>query len=306
MSGRRVAYVNGAFVPEEEAAISIHDLGFVYGDAVYDTARTFSGKLFKLPEHIARLYRTLRYVRIDPGLAPQEMTALTEELVARNLPLLREGEDYWVTQRISRGLLAYDAEPAARQGATVVIECVPLPLRARARYFRDGIAVATPAIRRTPPEALSPRAKTTNYLNMILGGLEIQGRDPEAWAVLLDRNGNLCEGIGANIFLVRDGELMTPREDYILPGVSRATVIELAEQLGIPCSERDLSPHDAAIADEAFLTSTSLCLCPVVSIDGQDLAAGRIPGPVTARLMQAFSEAAGIDYVAQYLRFLPA
>lgn len=303
MSAERLAYVNGAFVPESQAAVSIHDLGFVYGDAVYDTARTFNGRLFKLPEHIARLYRSLRYVRIDPGLAPEEMTRLTEELVERNLPLLGAGEDYWVTQRISRGVLAPDGEPPAREGATVVIECVPLPLRARARCFREGIAVATPAARRTPPEALSPRAKTTNYLNMILGGLEVRERNPEAWAVLLDRNGNLCEGVGANIFLVRDGRLLTPRADFILPGISRATVIELAGKLGIPCAECDLGLHDAAIAEEAFLTSTSLCLCPVRSINGQQLAAGRVPGPVTERLMRAYSELVGMDFVAQYLRF---
>lgn len=303
MSEERLAYVNGAFVPESEAKISIHDLGFVYGDAVYDTARTFGGRLFKLEAHVARLYRSLRYVRVDPGLAPEEMARLTEELVERNLPLLRDGEDFWVTQRISRGLLAYDGEPPAREGATVVIECVPLPLRARARYFREGIAVATPAVRRTPPEALSPRAKTTNYLNMLLGNLEAQARDPEAWAVLLDRNGNLCEGVGANLFLVRDGRLLTPREDFILPGVSRQTVIELAAELGIPCEERDLAPYDAAIAEEAFLTSTSLCLCPVRSFNGQPLATGEIPGPVTQRLLAAYSELVGLDIAAQYLRF---
>lgn len=303
MSEERLAYVNGEFVPESEARISIHDLGFVYGDAVYDTARTFDGRLFKLAEHVERLYRSLRYLRMDPGLAPREMARLTEELVERNLPLLRQGEDFWVTQRVSRGLQGLDGEPPARAGATVVIECVPLPLRARAKYFREGISVATPAVRRTPPDALSPRAKTTNYLNMLRGNLEVQARDPEAWAVLLDVNGNLCEGVGANLFLVRDGRLFTPREDFILPGVSRQTVIELAGQLGIPCEERDLAPYDAAIAEEAFLTSTSLCLCPVRSFDGQALKCSEIPGPVTRRLLDAYSDLAGLDIAAQYLRF---
>lgn len=303
MTAGRLAYVNGAFVPEAEAKISIHDLGFVYGDAVYDTARTFNGKLFKLTEHVERLYRSLRYVRIDPGLSPGEMARLTEELVERNLPLLGEGEDYWVTQRISRGCIALDGEAPLQDGATVVIECVPLPLRARARLFRDGIAAATPSARRTPPEALSPRAKTTNYLNMILGGLELSERDPGAWAVLLDRNGNLCEGVGANIFLVRDGRLMTPREEFILPGISRQTVIELAETLGIPCEKRDLSPYDAAIAEEGFLTSTSLCLCPLRSFNGRPLASGAPPGPVTRRLLEAYGDLVGLDIAAQYLRF---
>ena len=236
MLNERVAFVNGEFVPESRATISIHDLGFVYGDAVYDTARTFAGKLFKLPEHIERLYQTLRYVRIDPGMTPQQMTEKTEEVVRRNLPLLNEGDDFWVTQRVSRGLARYEGDPIVYAGATVVIECVPLPFKGRAHYFRDGIPVATPSVRRIAPEALSPRAKTTNYLNMTLGDLEVKARDPKLWAVLLDHNGNLCEGIGANIFLVRGGVVMTPKEDNVLPGISRATVIELCRQLAIPRS----------------------------------------------------------------------
>lgn len=304
MSVERFAWVNDEFVPERDARISIHDAGFVYGDAIYDTARTFDGRVFRLGEHIERLYRSLRYARIDAGIPPARMQALTEELLARNEPFRRPGEDYWVSQRISRGLLRYDAEEPEYPGATVVIETVPLPLRARAHYFRDGIPVVTPSVRRTPPEALSPRAKTTNYLNMTLGDLEVKAQDPHAWAVLLDTRGNLCEGIGANLFLVRDGVLLTPREDYVLPGISRATVIELAAQLGIECVERDLALHDAYLADEAFLTSTSLCLCPVRSFNGQRTTAADIPGPLTRRLLAAYSALVGLDIAGQYLRFI--
>lgn len=304
MTTDRWAYVNGSFVPEREARISIHDLGFVYGDAVYDTARTFSGKVFKLEEHIARLFETLRYTRMDCGLTPKEVTGLTLELVERNLPHLRDGEDYWVTQRISRGLIGLDGEDKEYDGATVVIESVPLPFRARAHYFRDGIPVISPSVRRTPPEALSPRAKTTNYMNMVIGDQEAKAQNPKAWAVLLDQNGNLCEGVGANIFLVKDGALYTPKEDFILAGISRATVIELAHEIGIPCIEKDLSPHDAYLADEAFLTSTSLCLCPVASYNGQTMKVPAIPGPVTGKLLTAYSELVGLDIAAQYLAFL--
>ncbi len=300
----RVAYLNGAFVPESQAKISIHDLGFVYGDAVYDTARTFAGTLFKLKEHIERLYRTLRYVQIDPGLSPAEMTRLTEELVERNLPFLRDGQDYWVSQRISRGLCHYEGEPRPYEGATVVIESVPLPLTARAHYFRDGIPVVTPSVRRVSPDALSPRAKTTNYLNMTLGDLEAKARNPKNWAVLLDHRGNLCEGIGANLFLVQDGVVRTPTEAHVLPGVSRATVIELCEAQGIPLDITDLALHDAYVADEAFLTSTSLCLCPVASFNGRSYPGG-LPGPVTRRIIEAYSRLVGMDFVQQYLDHLP-
>lgn len=300
----RVAYLNGQFVPESEAKISIHDLGFVYGDAVYDTARTFAGKLFKLKEHVERLYRTLRYVAIDPGHAPEEMTRLTEELVERNLPFLRDGHDFWVTQRISRGLAHYEGDARPYEGATVVIECVPLPLASRAHYFRDGIPVVTPSVRRVAPEALSPRAKTTNYLNMTLGDLEAKAQNPKNWAVLLDHRGNLCEGIGANVFLVQDGKVRTPTEEHVLPGVSRATVIEICRDEGIPLEECDLALHDAYVAEECFLTSTSLCLCPVTSFNGRRMAGG-VFGPVTRRIADAYSRLVGLDFVQQYLDHAP-
>jgi branched-chain amino acid aminotransferase len=147
---------------------------------------------------------------------------------------------------------------------------------------------------------LSPRAKTHNYLNLILADQEVKAAQPEAWSVLLDERGNLCEGIGSNIFVVREEQVWTPREQYVLPGVSRRTVMDLAGELGIPCGDRDLDVYDAVTADEVFLTSTSLCLCPVRSVNGQPIRDGRVPGPVTRRLTEAYIAHVGTDFVAQY------
>ena len=152
---------------------------------------------------------------------------------------------------------------------------------------------------------MSPRAKTHNYLNMVLGELEAQASDPESWAVLLDEYGNLSEGRGSNIFLVKDGVVSTPQAQFVLAGITRAVVLELAEGLGLPTQEKDLDLFDAYVADEAFLTSTSLCICPVSSINGAAVGGGRTPGPVTQRLISAFSDLVGMDYVAQYLHHLP-
>ena len=143
-----------------------------------------------------------------------------------------------------------------------------------------------------------------NYINMILGDLEAKARNPRAWAVLLDTSGNLAEGLGSNIFLVRDGALLTPRADFVLPGISREVVMQLASELGIECIETDLSLYDACNADEAYLTSTSLCLCPVRSINAAGVANPAIPGPVTKRLTAAYRELVDFDFVAQYLRHL--
>jgi len=119
--------------------------------------------------------------------------------------------------------------------------------------------------------------------------------------VLLDENGNLCEGIGSNIFVVKNGRLMTPRGKYVLEGVSRETVIELAAKLAIPCEERDLDLYDAYTADEVMLTSTSLCVCPVSAVNGKTIGDGRVPGPITRRLLDAYSEFVGCDIAGQYL-----
>jgi branched-chain amino acid aminotransferase len=184
----------------------------------------------------------------------------------------------------------------------VIIECTPLPLKARARYYRDGIDVVVPSVRRVAPSMLSPRAKTHNYLNMIIGEHEAKATNPDSWAVLLDENGNLAEGIGSNIFIVRDGVVYTPSERYVLPGVSRQTAIDLAHQLGIKLVEGDIDLFDAYVAEEAFVTSTSFCICPIRSINGNRMAEKAIPGPVTKRLMDAYVQFVNYDWVQQYLR----
>jgi len=299
----RVAYFNGRIVAEREVLVPFRDRGFKYGDAAFDMTRTFGGRPFRLKEHVERLYRSLRYLRIDPGLSPAEMIATSEEVLARNAHFLTADTDYWLAQRVSRGVDAVGDEGWEQQGPTVIVECIPLPLKARAHLFRDGIDIVVPPIRRVAPDALSPRAKTHNYLNLITADLEAKAHDPGAWSVLLDAFGHLAEGIGSNIFLVEGGEVLTPRAHFVLPGISRQMIIDLCGELAIPCREADLDLYDVANADEIFMTSTSLCVCPVRSIGGRRLA-GQIPGPVTQQLTEAYARSVDCDFVAQYLRHL--
>jgi branched-chain amino acid aminotransferase len=302
-SNVRVAWFNGNFVPESEVRIPFRDLSWVYGDGCFDMTRSFGHKLFKVKEHVDRLYRSLKYLRIDPGFGPEKMVALTEELFERNRHLLGPDDDYWVGQRISRGVKDVPGDNLDYHGPNVVLECAPLPLVQRAKLYKEGIRVIVPSHRRTPPESLTPRAKTHNYLNMIVANQEVQSADPEAWAVLLDTNGNLAEGMGSNIFTVRDGTLLTPREKFVLPGVSRQTVIDLAREEGIPVAEADIDLYDSYVADEMFLTSTSLCICPVTKINGVDIGpAGQVWGPITKRLADAYVRYVGFDFVEQYLK----
>ena len=307
MTGRpneRIAYFNGDYVPESRVAIPFRDRGFRFGDGAFDTERTVNGKLFRLAEHIDHLYRSLRYLRIEIDETPDEMARITEEVVERNLPLLPEGEDYWVFQNVSRGADWVGDEPDRRDGPTVVVHVQPIPFRPRAKLYRDGIPLAIAPFRRTPPEAQSPRAKLTNYINVTLADLHVKAQNPDAWAGLLDINGNLNEGAGQNLWLVRDGALYTPRREMILEGVSRETVIDIAADLGVAVHETDLDLYDAYTADEMFLSSTSLCVCPVRSIDGREAASGRIPGPVTRRVMDGYKALLDFDFERQYLRFL--
>ena len=206
------------------------------------------------------------------------------QVLEENLPLLGDDDDYWVTQRVTRGVNV-DGE----YRPTVIIECVPLPFKARARYYRDGIPVVVPSVRRTPPEAQSPRAKVHNYINLIQAEMEVKAQNPEGWPILLDVNGNLAEGPGSNIFLVKDGALLTPRKQFVLEGISRRVTIELAQELGIEVEETDLDLFDAYTADEAF------------SINGSTTEGGRVPGPITDRLTTAYSGLVGIDVAGQYL-----
>ena len=232
------------------------------------------------------------------------MVAISEEVLARNAHLLDRDQDYWIAQRVTRGSDVVGGDLHQSGGPTVIVECTPLPLAPRAALFLDGIPVVFPSVRRVPPECLSPNAKTHNYLNLVIGDLEARAHDPGSWAVLLDTRGYLSEGIGTNIFLVRDGVVLTPKRQYVLAGVSRQTVIELAEAQGIPVREEDLTPFDAATADEAFITSTSFCICPVKGFTGAKLGDGSIPGPVTTALTDAYVQLVDFDFVGQYLKHL--
>ena len=301
-TNERVAWFNGDFVPEREVRIPFRDSSWVYGDGCFDMTRSFGHRLFKLKEHVDRLYKSLKYLRIDPGFGPERMIALTEELFERNRHLLGPADDFWVGQRISRGVKESPGDNLGYYGPNVVLECNPLPFDKRAKLFKTGMKLMVPSHRRVPPDSLTPRAKTHNYLNLIVADQEVQSLDPEAWAILLDVNGNLCEGLGSNIFVVADGAIRTPRAKYVLAGVSRQTVIDLAEAEGIAVAEADLDLYDAYNADEIFITSTSLCLCPAVSLNGVRIGEeGRVWGPVTQRLADAYARLVDHDFVGQYL-----
>ena len=215
----RIVYFNGKYIPESQAVVPFRDRSFKYGDGVFDMTRTFGHKIFKIEEHVDRLFNSLNYLDISIDQSRTEIVDISNKVLDLNLPLIDQKEDYWVGQRISRGVDLVGGEQWDLDGGpTVIVECAPLPLRPRASLYESGIKVWTPSVRRTPFQSMSPRAKTHNYINLILGDNEVKHIDKDAWAILLDINGNLTEGMGSNIFTVNNGILYTPKSQAVLGG----------------------------------------------------------------------------------------
>ncbi len=300
----RTVYFNGQYILESEAKIHFRDRSSKYGDGIFDMTRTFGHKIFKISEHIDRLYESLNYLDISISLSKEEMVSISKKVLEFNLPLIDEKSDYWVGQRISRGVDKVGGEQWDIDGGpTVIVECAPLPLKPRASLYETGIKIWTPSVRRTPFQSMSPRAKTHNYINLILGDNEVKHIDSEGWAILLDLNGNLTEGMGSNIFTVKNNTIFTPKSQNVLGGISRETVIDLANSIGMPVIEKDIEVFEAINSDEIFLTSTSLCICPVSLFNGKKIG-GNIFGPITLKLIDAYKDFVSFDFVNQYLNHL--
>ena len=288
-------WLNGEYVPRSEAKISMTDRGFRLGDVVFDTSRTFNGVVFRLRDHLDRLYRSLKYTRIDPDMSIDEMERVTLEVVQRNEEVRRAAnDDYMVTQIVTRGEGA--AIDAARANVSVWID--PIDFVRYAPLYETGAHVVIPRTRSYSPDQLDPKVKHYSRLNFVMAELETRDVDPNAFPVLLDTDGNVSESIGANFCVVTEGVLRTPGGRSILHGISRMTLLELAKQLDIPTSEEDLQPYDVYTADEAFLCTTPYSLLPVGRADNRKIGS-KAPGPITKQLLAAWSEMVGLDIVDQ-------
>ena len=293
MSRELHIYLNGEILEESQARISPFDRGFMWGDGVYEITPCFSGRLFRLPDHLDRLYRSLRYVRIDPGMSREEMEKATLALLEANLSRLVEEVFYrvghWVTRGMdSSSMAARDAGPS-----TVCIFWRPVHVETFAHFYKEGVKLTVVPTRRVPPECIETRAKVTSKMNQILAELDADASG--ALSLMLDIYGNVAENSVANFFIVRDGVLWTPPQRNILEGITRKVVFELASRLGIPLEERNFTVYDVAQAEEFFLASSARCALPVRQVDGFRPKAS-VPGSITRRLMEAFVEETGFDF----------
>lgn len=298
----RIVYLNGAFVPESQAKVSVLDSGFNAGDGVYDVTRTFRHKPFKLREHTERLFRSLYYTRIDCGMSLEEMEKTTLEVLERNKPLLGENEDCALWQVVSRGVRSSTGNRVSGH-ATVTVYSVIVNFPEFASFYVEGAPLVIPSTRRIPPQCLESKAKITNKMNHTMAAFEAKQVDPRAIPLMLDIDGNLSETSAHNFFLVIDGKLCTPTDRNVLGGITKAVIFDLAKQLGIEIVEGDYTPYDLYNAEEAFLASTSPTFVPVRTVNGAKIGKGA-PGPVTVRLIAAWNKMVGMDIVDQALSHL--
>lgn len=302
----RLIYLNGEMVPESEGRISIFDVGRLYGACFYESIRTFRHRPFRLAEHLERLKRSLRYGGILASLEWSRVEEAVQKTLQANEGLSDPEDDLWLCVEVTPG--SSFPMPLRRSpggSPTVLAYSSELPYGEYVRCYSQGKAAVTSPFRNIPPQSFEQRCKNRARLPHYLSKLDARRRDPDAFALMLDTDGFVSEGTGANIFFVAGGTLLTPGPRNILVGISRQYVIELAGRLGMPVSEREVSLYDAYNAEEAFWTTTSYCILPISRIDGRPIGGGR-PGPATLELLQAWSREVEVDIVAQARRFAGA
>ncbi|MES2475060.1 MAG: branched-chain-amino-acid transaminase [Verrucomicrobiota bacterium] len=278
-------WLDGNLVDESEAKVSVFDHGLLYGDGVFEGIRIYNGRVFRLEEHIRRLFDSAKAIILKMPWTQEEVCKATCDTVAANG--LKDG---YIRLVVTRGAGELGLNPYLCPKPTMFIIASTIKLYPDETYS-EGLKIITCATRRPAPGALMPQVKSLNYLNNIMAKVEaIQGGALEA--VMLNEQGYVAECTGDNLFLLKNGTLLTPLiSDGALDGITRAVIIELAEKLGVPFKECSLTRYDIFTADECFLTGTAAEVIPVVALDRREIGDGK-PGPFTAKFLKAFHELA--------------
>lgn len=291
-AGAQWVHLNGSLVPKQEAHVSIYDHGLLYGDGAFEGVRVYDGNVFRLPQHLNRLYRSLRALQIDLCLDMPALQARVLETVRANN--LSSG---YIRITASRGVgLGLDPDHIGK-APTLIISTEQLRLYPHEMYDK-GLDVVTASTRVPPAVCLDPQIKSLGrYVNNITAKLEAN-RVGAGEALMLNMAGNVAEATGDNLFLVREGALVTPpTSDGALPGITRSVVMELAKDMGVACRESTVTLYDVYNADEAFLTGTAAEVISMVCCDGRTIGGGK-PGKLTQRIIAAFRDRTRLDGVA--------
>ncbi|MCD6125412.1 MAG: branched-chain-amino-acid transaminase [Thaumarchaeota archaeon] len=276
-------YINGNLVPESEAKISVLDHGFLYGDGVFEGIRAYKGVVFKLREHIERLYDSAKFLKIEIPMSKEELIEAILETIRKNGLM-----DCYIRVVVTRGVGDLGLDPRKCGKPSIIIIVKPMgPL-----LGKKAVSLIISSVRRDGVDATNHQAKSLNYLNSILAKLEAISAGADD-AIMLDNRGFVSEATGENVFIVKNGKIMTPPPTSgVLLGITRNCIIELARKLGYEVMERELTPFELITADEVFLTGTAAEIVPVESVNGRKIGT-RVPGPITERLIKEFEKLKG-------------
>ena len=276
-------YIDGNLVPESEAKISVLDHGLLYGDGIFEGIRAYKGVVFKLREHIERLYDSAKFLKIEIPMSKEELIEAILETIRKN-----GLTDCYIRVVVTRGVGDLGLDPRKCGKPSIIIIAKPMgPL-----LGKKTVSLIISSVRRDGVDATNHQAKSLNYLNSILAKLEAISAGADD-AIMLDNRGFVSEATGENVFIVKNGKIMTPPPTSgVLLGITRNCIIELARKLGYEVMERELTPFELITADEVFLTGTAAEIVPVESVNGRKIGT-RVPGPVTERLIKEFEKLKG-------------
>ncbi|MEM1582473.1 MAG: branched-chain-amino-acid transaminase [Candidatus Bathyarchaeia archaeon] len=277
-----LVYIDGEYYPKDEAKISVFDHGFLYGDGVFEGIRAYDGVVFKLREHIDRLYSSAHAIMLDIQLAKDEMINIVLETLRKNG--LR---DAYIRLVVTRGVGDLGLDPRRCSKPSIVVIAMPTLRLYDEEKRRKGISMIVSWTRRDSVDATSHEIKSLNYLNSILAKIEANNAGADE-ALILDANGYICEATGENIFIVKDGRLYTPpRSSGALPGITASVVKKIAAKLGFEVIERNLTVTELYSADEAFLTGTGAEIMPIREVNRRRIGEGKM-GPITEKILEEF------------------
>lgn len=287
-------FLNNRFVKKEEAVVSVYDHGFLYGDGVFEGIRMYNGNVFRLDDHMKRLYESAHSIMLQIPFEKEELTELVVETCRQN-----GLQDAYIRLVVSRGVGDLGLNPYTCKEAGVIIIAEPLALFPK-QLYETGIEVVTVPSRRNRADVLSPKVKSLNYLNNILVKMEASLAGVNE-ALMMNDQGYIAEASGENIFIVKDGVIKTP-PGYVgvLEGVTRNAIIDLGIKEQLDVREDVFTRHDVYTADEVFLTGTAAEVIPVVKVDGRQIGNGK-PGEMTNRLLALFREAVSNDGTKVYV-----
>jgi len=283
MTNELQVYVDGEFYPKSQAKISVYDHGFLYGDGVFEGIREYNGVVFKLKEHVDRLYRSAHAIMLQIPLTKEEMVKAVVETLRKN-----KMKDAYIRLIVSRGVGDLGLDPRKCPNPTIIIITDTINIKA-GNAKETGVTTMFSWVRRNPVDATTHEIKSLNYLNSILAKIEANACGVDE-ALCLESNGYIAEGVGENVFIVKNGEILSPPTSTgALAGITADVVVELAAKLGLKLTVTNLTPFMLFTADEAFFTGTAMEMVPIREVNKRPIGDGK-PGPVTKKLMAEFQK----------------